>query len=84
MDVSVDAVGTVPVGETIWVSNGSANFSAVELRPCRMIMVVLWSCAGGMTTSMMVREDFGFDDDIIEEYVTVELRNTYAWFYLRG
>jgi hypothetical protein len=51
----VQVAGTVSTGETMWVSTGSANFSAEEPRPCIMIMVVLWSCKGGMTRGEMVR-----------------------------
>jgi hypothetical protein len=67
---SIEVAGIVSPRETIWASNGSANFSAEEPRPCRMIIVVLWSCKGGMTRGKMVRCGFDFEDDMIEELMT--------------
>jgi hypothetical protein len=67
---SVEAAGAVSTGETTWVSNGSANFSAVEPRPCRIIMVILWSCKGGTMRGKMVRRVFNFEDDMIELFMS--------------
>lgn len=53
--------------KTGWLSSGSANFRAVEPRPWRAMIVVLWVWRGGKISGGEVLGDLGvldFEDDM--------------------